>query len=164
MAPASSPIDPKLSVFINCPYDAEFAPLFDAIVFATGDREQTAAERGWIAGSRLARMLFTTHVVELLDKHAALPGGRVAITDWCADRWLDRWRNRLFRRLEPSHARALRAHELATLLTNAGFMAIRIERWRIGFRWGLMTATAKIPSGSATPGDSAARSTPSSAT
>jgi thioredoxin reductase len=51
----------------------------DAIVFATGAREQTATERGWIAGSRLARMLFTTHVVELLDKHAALPGGRVAI-------------------------------------------------------------------------------------
>jgi thioredoxin reductase len=50
-----------------------------AIVFATGAREQTAAERGWIAGGRPARVLFTTHVVEMLDRHGALPAQRVAI-------------------------------------------------------------------------------------
>lgn len=51
----------------------------DAIVFATGAREQTAAERGWIAGNRPARVLFTTQVVEMLDRHGALPARRAAI-------------------------------------------------------------------------------------
>lgn len=51
----------------------------EAIVFATGAREQTLAERGWIAGGRPARMLFTTHVVEMLDKHRTLPAASIAI-------------------------------------------------------------------------------------
>jgi NADPH-dependent 2,4-dienoyl-CoA reductase/sulfur reductase-like enzyme len=37
-----------------------------AIVFATGAREQSAAERGWIAGARSARVLFTLQLVDLL--------------------------------------------------------------------------------------------------
>ena len=59
MAPASSPIDPKLSVFINCPYDAEFAPLFDAIVFATvccGFVPRSALESGSVAEPRMERI------------------------------------------------------------------------------------------------------------
>jgi ubiquinone/menaquinone biosynthesis C-methylase UbiE len=67
------------------------------------------------------------------------PGGRVAITDWCADRWLDRIRDRVYRRLEHAHQRALRSAELAALLADAGFSDVRVERWRIGFRWGMMT-------------------------
>ncbi|MDF0666173.1 MAG: hypothetical protein P0119_08870 [Nitrospira sp.] len=59
MAHASSPIDPKLSVFINCPYDAEFAPLFDAIVFATvccGFVPRSALESGSVAEPRMERI------------------------------------------------------------------------------------------------------------
>ena len=37
-----------------------------AIVFATGAREQSAAERGWIAGARSARVLFTLQLIDLL--------------------------------------------------------------------------------------------------
>jgi SAM-dependent methyltransferase len=74
------------------------------------------------------------------------PGGRVAITDWCADRWLDRIRDRVYRRLEPAHHRALRSAELASLLRNAGFIDIHVERWRIGLRWGMMTGLGATPS------------------
>jgi ubiquinone/menaquinone biosynthesis C-methylase UbiE len=74
------------------------------------------------------------------------PGGRLAITDWCADRWLDRIRDRIYRRLEPAHQRALRSAELASLLSDAGFSDVRVERWRIGFRWGMMTGVGTIPS------------------
>jgi pyruvate/2-oxoglutarate dehydrogenase complex dihydrolipoamide dehydrogenase (E3) component len=45
----------------------------EAIVFATGAREQTAAERGWIAGARPAGVLFTPQLVELLDRHGCVP-------------------------------------------------------------------------------------------
>lgn len=86
------------------------------------------------------------------------PGGRATITDWCADRWLDRLRDRLLRRTESAHHRSFRSVELAALLADAGFGDVRIERWRIGFRWGMMTATAVAvaPGGSAVPSSSTA--------
>ena len=71
------------------------------------------------------------------------PAGRVAITDWCGDAWLTRLRGRVLRHLEPGHGRVWRSVELAALLANAGFADVRIERWRIGVRWSLMTATAR---------------------
>ena len=51
--------DPAKSVFINCPFDAEFAPLFDALVFATvccGFLPRSALESGSVAISRMDRI------------------------------------------------------------------------------------------------------------
>lgn len=59
MAQSTSPVDPNQSVFINCPYDAEFAPLFDAIVFATvccGFVPRSALESGNVAEPRMERI------------------------------------------------------------------------------------------------------------
>jgi hypothetical protein len=50
---------PAKSVFINCPFDREYAPLFDAIVFATvccGFMPRSALESGDVAEPRLARI------------------------------------------------------------------------------------------------------------
>ena len=71
-------------------------------------------------------------------------GGRVVITDWCGDSLLTRLRDRALRRLEPAHGRVWRSVELAALLADAGFTDVRIERWRIGVRWSLMTGTACV--------------------
>lgn len=48
------------SVFINCPYDDAFRPLFDAIVFAAvccGFMPRSALETGTVAEPRIARIL-----------------------------------------------------------------------------------------------------------
>jgi len=48
-----------LSVFINCPYDAEFLPLFDALIFATvccGFMPRSAMESGDASTPRLTRI------------------------------------------------------------------------------------------------------------
>ena len=48
------------SVFINCPFDEEFAPLFGAVVFATVSSRFTprsALESGTVAVPRMARIL-----------------------------------------------------------------------------------------------------------
>ena len=50
---------PSRSVFINCPYDVAYAPVFDAIVFATvccGFMPRSALESGTVAEPRLARI------------------------------------------------------------------------------------------------------------
>jgi hypothetical protein len=52
-------LDPSRSVFINCPFDAEYAALFDAVLFATvccGFMPRSALESGTVAEPRLARI------------------------------------------------------------------------------------------------------------
>src|SRR5947209_485243 len=52
--------DPAKAVFINCPYDAEFEPTFDAILFATaccGFMPRSALESGTVAESRMERIV-----------------------------------------------------------------------------------------------------------
>jgi hypothetical protein len=52
--------DPAKAVFINCPYDEEFAETFEAIVFATvccGFMPRSALESGTVAESRMQRIV-----------------------------------------------------------------------------------------------------------
>jgi ubiquinone/menaquinone biosynthesis C-methylase UbiE len=67
-------------------------------------------------------------------------GGRVAITDWCDDYLACRIADFLLRILEPAHHRTYGTAACRRLLEEAGFRAIRVERYRIGRLWGLMTA------------------------
>ena len=50
-----------------------------AVVLASGARERTLAERQWISGSRPARVFFTNHLIEWLDRHGKLPARRSVI-------------------------------------------------------------------------------------
>ena len=69
------------------------------------------------------------------------PEGRVAITDWCDDYLACRVADALLRILEPAHHRAYGTKTFERLLRKAGFHGIRIDRYRIGGLWGLMTGT-----------------------
>ena len=53
-------LDPSKCVFINCPFDDDYAPLFEAIVFSTiccGFMPRSALESGTVAEPRLTRVL-----------------------------------------------------------------------------------------------------------
>lgn len=50
---------PQTSVFINCPFDSEFLPLFDSLVFAVvacGFTPRSAIETGTVSDSRIYRI------------------------------------------------------------------------------------------------------------
>lgn len=52
-------VEPAKSIFINCPYDKDFEPLFDALVFATvscGFMPRSALESGSVSDSRMERI------------------------------------------------------------------------------------------------------------
>jgi hypothetical protein len=52
-------LDPTKSVFINCPFDAEYSLLFDAILFSTvccGFTPRSAIESGTVSEPRLERI------------------------------------------------------------------------------------------------------------
>jgi ubiquinone/menaquinone biosynthesis C-methylase UbiE len=72
------------------------------------------------------------------------PGGRIVLTDWCADflscRLADRWL-RLTRR---THHRLYGGDECAALLEAAGFRVERLERFRVDPLWGMMTVSARL--------------------
>jgi hypothetical protein len=48
-------------------------------VLAAGAREQTPAEKGWLAGARTARVSFTRHVTGWLDNHGLLPARKPVV-------------------------------------------------------------------------------------
>ncbi|WP_207389288.1 class I SAM-dependent methyltransferase [Marinobacter halodurans] len=73
------------------------------------------------------------------------PGGRLLITDWCDDylacRLCDWW----LRLTSPAHVKVYRERECRRLLAEAGFAQAGIERYRISWLWGMMTASVVLP-------------------
>lgn len=73
------------------------------------------------------------------------PGGRVVITDWCADYLLCRMCEWILRRFDRAHHRIYHRAECERLLSGAGFFDVRIETYRAPWPWGIMTATGRAP-------------------
>jgi NADPH-dependent 2,4-dienoyl-CoA reductase/sulfur reductase-like enzyme len=61
------PAEKKITL-VN-PSRGRFEVSAEAVVLACGAREKTAAERGWIDGSRSSGMLFTRNLLDLVDRH-----------------------------------------------------------------------------------------------
>src|SRR5712692_8456050 len=72
-------------------------------------------------------------------------GGRVVITDWCDDYVACRLCNVYLRLTSKAHYKTYRQAECAALLKEAGHALARIERYKINWLWGLMTAVAEKP-------------------
>ncbi|MBI4547411.1 MAG: methyltransferase domain-containing protein [Ignavibacteriae bacterium] len=70
------------------------------------------------------------------------PSGRVVITDWCDDYLACRVCDLFLRVLRRAHFRTYGSGECRNLLVEANFVNVHVERYRISWLWGLMTATA----------------------
>lgn len=70
------------------------------------------------------------------------PSGRVVITDWCHDYLACRIYDMFLRAFSRAHFRTYGSREYRELLAEAGFASLDVERYRINWLWGLMTATA----------------------
>ena len=73
------------------------------------------------------------------------PGGKLVVTDWCDDYLACRICDRLLRLFSSAHYRVYGSTECCALLEGAGFEAVRVERYKISWLWGLMTAIAYKP-------------------
>jgi ubiquinone/menaquinone biosynthesis C-methylase UbiE len=71
------------------------------------------------------------------------PGGRIVITDWCDDYLACRLCNFYLRLTSKAHYKTYRQAECSALLAQAGYPEPHIERYKISWLWGLMTATAQ---------------------
>lgn len=76
------------------------------------------------------------------------PNGRLVLTDWCDDYvacWLcDLW----LRVFDRAHFQTYGEKQCRRLVEQAGFTGVRIDRYKINWLWGLMTAVGQKPTGS----------------
>jgi ubiquinone/menaquinone biosynthesis C-methylase UbiE len=70
------------------------------------------------------------------------PGGQLAITDWCDDYLACHLCDRFLRLFAPAHFKVYRERECLQLLKEAGYTPAGIDRYKINWLWGLMTARA----------------------
>ena len=85
----------------------------------------------------------------LVEVHRVLrPNGVLVITDWCDDYLACKLCDRVLRVLDPAHHRIYGRAECTSLLEGAAYTQTSVERYRISWLWGLMTAIARVPASS----------------
>jgi len=71
------------------------------------------------------------------------PQGRLVVTDWCHDYLSCKAGGIWLRVIHRAHFRTYGKKQYRHLIEQAGFTAVRIDRYKINWRWGLMTAVAQ---------------------
>jgi len=112
-------------------------------------REGWANELPWEDGSfdvvvSCNMFHFITHPVEAIGEMERVlrPGGRMVITDWCDDYLACRICSWYLRLTSRAHFRSYTEKECAALMEEAGHTRAKVERYKISWLWGLMTAQA----------------------
>jgi SAM-dependent methyltransferase len=89
---------------------------------------------------------YITHPVEALQEmaRALRPGGSLVLTDWCDDYLACRVCNFYLRLTNKAFYKTYRQAECLALLHDAGFTQVKLERYKISWLWGLMTALVTV--------------------
>ncbi|NJK65761.1 MAG: methyltransferase domain-containing protein [Microcoleus sp. CSU_2_2] len=75
-------------------------------------------------------------------KRVLKPNGRLVITDWCDDYLTCKVCDFFLRCFNRAHFRTYGVAEFQTMMQDEGFQRVAIERYKINWFWGMMTAKA----------------------
>ena len=90
---------------------------------------------------------YITHPVDAIHEMGRVlrPGGQLVITDWCDDYLACRVCSLYLRLARRAHFKTYHQSECLALLKDAGYFDATIERYKISWLWGLLTARAIKP-------------------
>lgn len=73
------------------------------------------------------------------------PEGRLVLTDWCDDYWACWICDLYLRWFDRAHFRTYGSRTCVQLLEEADLFRVRLDRYKISWLWGLMTAVGQRP-------------------
>jgi ubiquinone/menaquinone biosynthesis C-methylase UbiE len=118
-------------------------PPATALVAGSADRLPFADGAFTAVVSTSALHYFPDPVAALAEMRRVLaPGGRLVLTDWCDDYLACRACVAALRLVGRPVARVYGRAACGRMLAAAGFAGVGVERYRINWLWGVMTATA----------------------
>ena len=96
-----------------------------------------------LVSTSVLHFLRRPHEVLCEARRVLKPGGKIVVTDWCHDYLACRLCDGFLRLFDRAHFRTYTGEDCKRLLIDSAFDSVGVDRYKISWIWGLMTAIGR---------------------